>query len=369
MPWATLGERFDPRANSLNTIRLLLACTVAITHAGEIAYGHQPTFGATQLGGMAVDAFFVLSGFLVAASYCRLGSFWRYAWHRFLRVMPAFWLTLVLTAVVVAPALAVLEGRSAASVFTGSDPSWRYVMNNALLYIGPDDFGVAGLPRGTFTPGVVNGALWTLFYEATCYGLVAAFGLFGMLHRRPWVVAAVTALAWSSLMVQEAAGVELPGALFLRFFVVFLFGTLAYLVRDRLPITGVGALVALGVVVASVAVLQDYRALGAPAFAYLCLWAAVATPWLRRSPRWDLSYGMYVFHWPIQTLLVLAGATALGRIGYTAVALVLAATCAALSWRFVESPALRLKDMAPPWSRPPAADDAEADRALVGPRR
>lgn len=147
-------------------MRLLLASTVAVVHAGAIADGHQPRLGDTEVGALAVDAFFVLSGFLVTRSYLRLSGVGRYLWHRALRILPAFWVCLAVTTVALAPLLAHLEGREPASVFSGPHPAYRYLTDNALLPMR--DFGVAGLPTGTATPGVINGSLWTLLYEALC---------------------------------------------------------------------------------------------------------------------------------------------------------------------------------------------------------
>lgn len=340
------ADRFDSRANSLDALRLILATIVAVVHASAIHRGVQAEIGATELGELAVDGFFVLSGFLVARSFVRLKSVSRFAWHRALRILPLFWAVLLLTSFVVAPLLAILEGRPALSVFTGPDPAWRYALENMALYIAPDDFGVAGLPTGTAQPGVVNGALWTLFYEAVCYCLVAVLGVLGLLGaERRGAVLVVTLLVAAATLVQEFAAVELPGALFLRFFLVFLFGTLGYPYAERIRVTGWGAVLALAVLTASLLLLTDYRALGAPAFAYLCLWATVATPWLRGHLPWDLSYGMYVFHWPIQTLLVASGvAGVLGAAGYTVLAVLLAGGLAAASWRFLEAPILAHKN-------------------------
>jgi peptidoglycan/LPS O-acetylase OafA/YrhL len=91
--------------------------------------------------------------------------------------------------------------------------------------------------------------------------------------------------------------------------------------------------------------MSDYRLVGAVGFAYLCLYAAVRLP-LRGNPRWDLSYGLYVYHWPVHLLLALAGATALGEWAFAALGITLALGLAVLSWVFVEAPALRHKDAA-----------------------
>lgn len=345
-PPRSLATLFDPRANSLDLLRLILAATVAFVHASAIGFGHQPVLGHTEVGALAVDAFFVLSGFLVARSYLQLGSLGRFGWHRFLRIMPAFWMTLLITAFVVAPVLARLEGRSPLSALIGENPSYQYVLNNSALFMTTWD--VAGLPRGTFEPGVVNGALWTLFFEVVCYVLLAVMGLVGVLSSRRWLLPTAIVVVWVAIVLQATGLVEVRGELYLRFFLVFLLGAAAFVFGSRVPITGTLTVLSSVVVAGSLWAFTDYRVLGAPAFAYLCLVAVVRTPWLRRRPRADLSYGVYVLHWPIEVLLASAGATAAGVAGFTALSLLLAAAAATCSWYLVEAPALRHKGDPPP---------------------
>ncbi|WP_116112018.1 acyltransferase family protein [Austwickia chelonae] len=175
-------------------LRLLLAAFVAVAHGMQIAHGYQPRLGHTDLGTLAVDGFFVLSGFLVAGSFLRLSCPVRYARHRALRILPGFWTCLVVTALVMAPLLSVLEGGTPGQVFSGEAPSGLYVLDNAFLLIR--DYAVAGLPTGTHTPGVINGSLWTLWFEAVCYVLVMALGWAGGLRsgRRRLLVAVACAI-------------------------------------------------------------------------------------------------------------------------------------------------------------------------------
>ncbi|WP_432541562.1 acyltransferase family protein [Kineococcus sp. SYSU DK002] len=339
----TLAEAFDPRSNALDLLRLLLATTVAVVHTALIGTGRQPQAGSTDLGSLAVDGFFVLSGFLVARSYLRLNSLRRYLWHRALRILPGFWLSLLLTAGVVAPLLAVLEGRPATSVLTGPDSALDYLTRNASLQI--QQFGISGLAGGSGAPDVVNGSLWTLFFEACCYAIIAVLGVVGVLRRQRWLVLALLTVLWVLTVAATAGFNPLGSELMLRLGFVFLLGTAGYLFADRVPVRGWLAAVSLLLVVVGLHTLPDYRALGGPAFAYLCLWAVVRCP-LRPRLRWDLSYGTYVWHWPVAQVLFALGAATLTAVPFVVLGLAVTAVVATASWLLVERPALGWKDAA-----------------------
>ena len=339
----TLQQAFDPRANALDVLRLLLAGTVAMVHTMLLGFGHQPGAGATDVGSLAVDGFFVLSGFLVTASFLRLGSLRRYVWHRALRILPGFYVSVVLTAFVVAPLMAVLAGRAATSVFSGPDSALGYVTSNAGLLVR--QFGLAGLPGTGGSPDVVNGALWTLFFEACCYGIVAALGVVGVLRRRRWVVLVLLAGLWLATISATAGFNPFGSTIMLRFAFVFLLGTAGHLYADRIPVSGVLAWASAVLVVAGLALLPNHLALAGPAFAYLVLYAVVRLP-LRYRPRWDLSYGLYVWHWPVAQVLVLTGLTAVGTPLFVLLSVAVALGVAALSWTLVERPALSWKGAA-----------------------
>lgn len=354
----TLAAAFDPRRNSLSALRLLLAGTVALAHTLDLGFGSQPQAGSTDFGSLAVDGFFVLSGFLVARSYLRLDSLRRFAWHRALRILPGFWACLLGTGLVVAPLLAVLLGRPWTSVFSGEDSAWSYVVANAGLVM--TQFTVAGLPGTATSTDQLDGSLWTLAFEASCYAALGVLGVLGVLRRRRGLVLVLVAVLWA-LTAAPLAGLDvlghpllqrLHGPDVLRFGLVFLLGAAAHLHADRVPVRGVLALAGAGLVVAGLALLPDYRALAAPAFAYVVLYAVVRLP-LRWDPPWDLSYGVYVWHWPVAQLLTAAGAAALTRAPFVLLGLAVTAVLAAASWTLVERPALGLKDAAWVTGAPP----------------
>lgn len=352
----TLGDAFADRRNALGTVRLALALVVVASHAFLVI--GQAT-GPTQLAGAwAVNGFFALSGYLIAGSRLRLG-FGRFVWHRALRILPAFWVVLVVVAFVAAPLSTLAAGGGVWHV----PNAFGYVFGNASLWVtqlGVDDT-LRSVPYGTEW----NAPLWTLAHEATAY-LVAGLALtIAFVRRRPalWLGVAMAAFmvanvaAFGPVDVMSAlatAGVESPFTRVVLHAVrlggFFVAGMLLFALRDRVPLRwwlAVACAAALGVLFA----LDLTGIVGQPLFAYLVLWVGARLP-LRLGTRNDLSYGVYVWAFPVQQLLAVFGvAQAFGAVGSFAVATAITLVIAWASWRLVERPALTLKSASPPWRR------------------
>jgi peptidoglycan/LPS O-acetylase OafA/YrhL len=337
---ASLQDRFDPRSNSFDVLRMLFALLVAVAHGISAHTGWQPLLGSSGIGDFGLDGFFVLSGFLVTRSWFRLESFPRFAWHRFLRIMPGFWVCLVVVAFVAAPVAAAMQGMSPLQAFTGTPSAWTYVLENAgLLIVHYDIAGIlADLPKESS----FNGSLWTLAFEAFCYAIVGVLGALGLLRRRPALVPAAAAVLLALTAMQEAGLPVLLNERVIRLVLMFLLGAAAYLYADRIPLRGGLAAGAAGLFLLSLALFDDYRVLGAVPLAYLYLWAGTSLPAIRM--RTDLSYGVYIYHWPLQQILMLTALAAAPTAVFVPVSIALAVLPAAASWYLVERPALRHKD-------------------------
>jgi peptidoglycan/LPS O-acetylase OafA/YrhL len=337
---ASLQDRFDPRSNSFDVLRMLFALLVAVAHGISAHTGWQPLLGSSGIGDFGLDGFFVLSGFLVTRSWFRLESFPRFAWHRFLRIMPGFWVCLVVVAFVAAPVAAAMQGMSPLQAFTGTPSAWTYVLENAgLLIVHYDIAGIlADLPKESS----FNGSLWTLAFEAFCYAIVGVLGALGLLRRRPALVPAAAAVLLALTAMQEAGLPVLLNERVIRLVLMFLLGAAAYLYADRIPLRGGLAAGAAGLFLLSLALFDDYRVLGAVPLAYLYLWAGASLPAMRM--RTDLSYGLYIYHWPLQQILMLTALAAAPTAVFVPVSIALAVLPAAASWYLVERPALRHKD-------------------------
>ncbi|MGE5827968.1 MAG: acyltransferase family protein [Micromonosporaceae bacterium] len=375
--WPTLEHRYSTRANGFGALRLLLATTVLVAHALPLGPGW-PNLGYLEsrtqadAGTVAVLGFFVVSGFLITGSGLKFSGP-RFVWHRALRILPAYWVCLVVTAFAFAPIAALRERGTLAGLWTHPLSPQRYVLANAFVNVGQGSIGglLADNPFARIVPGpgAFNGSLWTLAYELACYGLVAALAATLVLRRAPRAVLLLAALgflvllndfvhadgwvthpAWHGTLGPLPLFGALSGRHLLYLGFAFLLGSAAYLYRDRLPMHGALAAVA-GVGLTTCWLFGGFWAFGLPLLAYVVLYAAVAVPGRVQAVgrHRDYSYGIYVYAFPVSQLAALFGVARYGFPVYLAVVLAITVALAALSWHLVEERCLRLKDWSPRW--------------------
>jgi peptidoglycan/LPS O-acetylase OafA/YrhL len=231
--------------------------------------------------------------------------------------------------------------RLAPAEYLASPGLWRFVAGTLATFKSslplPGVFGDNPLrfPMGT---------VWTLKYEVLCYVGVFVLGIAGLVRSRRLGLAVVVGLALALVLAEAghpgpSKGVETA----LRLPLIFACGAAAYQWRDRLRLSGAAALVLLLASVA-LATTPAYKAMLFVATAYGALWLAFS-PALARlglEPGGDLSYGTYLYGWPLQQALH-ALFPALAPLALTMPSIALTLAVAAASWHFVEKPALNLK--------------------------
>jgi peptidoglycan/LPS O-acetylase OafA/YrhL len=342
----TLGTTLDPRRNALNAVRLLLSVGVLFWHSFPLTGTADPVHSVRQLlSSISVDGFFAISGFLITASWIRQPRLLTYLQARILRILPAFWLCLLLTAAVLAPLSAVIEYGSLAGLSGRS--AVNYVLSNGYLQIR--QFGITGTLDSVPLRGVWNGSLWTLRWEFACYLGVAVLGLVKILERRGAIPALfLAAVGWLTLTTFRPTGNYYldTGP---RFAVMFLAGAVVFYARRFLPASWWMVIAAL-VAVAASSLLPDYRLVAALPLAYASITAGALCHSRRLQLHNDISYGMYVYAFPVQQMLAVMGLTRLGVVGFFMLATAATVPLAAGSWFFVERPALSLKKVLSPQS-------------------
>lgn len=337
------GRLRPDEPNAFTLLRFLAATLVVVGHSFPILGRPERGVLGESLGGLAVDIFFVMSGYLVTSAWQRRTSVLQYARNRALRIVPAYAGVALVTVLVLGPLVTTLP----LDAYLRSEATWLYLRNATFTVMR---FDLPGVFLTNPLPVVVNGSLWTLPIEATMYVAVVVLGLAGLLERRRLLLvlallAAVKYFAEPSLVARDVTlfGV-MPAASVVSFGIFFLLGALAWLWRETLVLR-VDVAAALLLVTWALPPSTVDRAVFTVAVAYATLLAA-RCPWTwatRFGRRRDLSYGLYLYAFPLQQCVVLVGGPGMPLVLHLALSMLLALGCAALSWRFVEQPALALK--------------------------
>ena len=345
----TLAEAAQGHDNNLNLLRVVAAMLVLVSHSVTIATGRADLepgreWMGLSLGDVAVDIFFVVSGFLVTGSLVRSNSLAKYAAARGLRIVPGLWVALLFTVLVVAFGFSALP----ASQVLSDPQTWRYLARNALI-VGNVDFNLPGAFEGNPFPHNVNASLWTLPVEVWMYIVLAAeWWLAGRFLRRlgPAGLTRVL-LATAVVLMAGALGLALAGhpSNSTRHAAEFFAAAWMYAVRDRIPLRLGAACVAAAVVLGAAMVSHGafeiaYRLL----LPYIVLYIAYVPAGLIRQYNriGDFSYGVYIYAFPFQqiTAALFPGISSWNLFFVSASMTTIAAI---LSWYLVESPSLELR--------------------------
>jgi peptidoglycan/LPS O-acetylase OafA/YrhL len=323
-------------------LRIVAALMVIFAHAFPLAGAPEPIWrkGSADIsfGVTGVDIFFVISGYLVYASWLRDPSPSRFVARRVARIWPGLVVMLLLTTLLMGPLVSTLSpARYLTDAGTGA-----YLLGSIFL------MPVWGLP-GVFQANLyhgINGSLWTLPIEVSAYAGILVAGQ--LLRARGWRAFTYTLAGLMTAMVLAGLGLAALGApvfavlyhwLDQPFFLFFFFGCLLYGGRDRIPLRWpvFGAAMAGMVVALLIGVM-------APVFLFLS-YAVVflstrrSAVWRRVTARGDPSYGIYIYAYPIQQLLVFMHLAHNGWILFAEASL-LSIALGYLSWHLVESRAL-----------------------------
>ncbi len=364
-PNATLeGLTQRDHDNNFDILRLFWAVVVLFSHCFALPQGgntHEPlavlTNGQTTFGSLAVDAFFVISGFLITQSWLRSKGFADYLRKRVLRIYPGFLIAALFCAFIIGP----LASASVTAYLHGFHLKvlarfvWSVLTLSQLML--PPVF--QHLPSS----GEINGSLWTIRYEFWCYLFLGALGALGLLKQRGAIAGLFlavllfhTAQEWfypgigqgnDVLKAGLLHGVELPllGNLdrWPRLLAFYLAGTVCYLYRERIPRSPRIAMVS--VVMLALCIRWGLNAMLPLCGAYLLLYIAGSSHPLGKAltQRADLSYGIYLYAYPVQQLLIQWLGPQINPFVLFVVAVPTVSALAWLSWTLVEQPVLRHK--------------------------
>jgi peptidoglycan/LPS O-acetylase OafA/YrhL len=336
-----LGDVAVGRDNNVRLIRHVAALAVILFHcyALNLRWPEDPLarlFPGVDLGSLGVQVFFALSGYLVTQSWCEHPSLRAFVLARALRIYPALVAATVVT-IVVAGVSSTLAWPDYLAAPQTLDYLWRTASGLTGTLMLPEVFTTNPFPRAP------NGSLWTLPVELRLYVGVLVAGALGVLARRPLALGAAVVAALALVYVPWPVSLWIDSVRIRSLAIIFVCGMLAFVWRSRIPLSRVAAAVALALYLTLPASFTRAVAI-LPLIAYVTLVAAFH-PRLRiaRFARGaDFSYGLYVYAFPIQQLLLWRW-PGLGIAPLFLVATPAIAAVAAMSWYGLERPALAWK--------------------------
>ena len=295
------------------------------------------------LGNVAVDLFFVTSGFLVVASLINRNNFIEFAWARFLRIFPALIVMLLITVFGVGMVFSSLP----ASEYLKDTGTYYYLARCASLFAG----ALYELP-GVFTDNpignAVNGSLWTLPHEVRFYALLAfawiALKAISSSHNNAFAKTTIVAyVALAAFQVHAVlTGYEPNKGVTLLF--MFMSGCMYYVFRDKISISNRLALVVAALLMLSLVEIKLFKIAYLFALPYLLFCLAYGPAGIIRNYNslGDYSYGVYIYAYPVQQSIA-ALFPGVGVISMIVFSTIITLILSVLSWHFVERRALLLK--------------------------
>lgn len=325
----------------IQSLRFLAAILVVVTHSFFYATERLvPTLGQWPYGGVGVDIFFVISGFvMVISSQKRLGAKngWKYfAARRLVRIVPMYWIA-------TASKIAIMVALPGAALHASLSPT--HVLSSFFFVPTRNE-------DGRVEP--LLGVGWTLTFEMFFY-LIFGLALFVYAQKAVWIASALmTSLFIGSFFrpVDWPLWAVYLDSIVLYFVIGMLIAKAAQAglsTRVLLPVAIVtGVVVAYGIISGDISMDPG----SAQRFAFVTLLVAVtvaAEPFIAgRVPKvisfyGNASYSLYLFH-PIVCPVVPVALSIIGvRVGWISVvgSIIVALVASAIVYRFVEDPLTR----------------------------
>lgn len=328
--------------NSLDLLRLVAATLVLYSHQYALLGLPEPSFfGWTSFGGAGVTIFFFLSGVLVWSSWARDSDLQRFFVRRSLRIFPALGVVVLCSVFLLGPAFSTLR---LTNYFAASE-TWRYL--STVLFLPGNT--LPGVFSNHPLPLEVNGSLWTLRVEFLCYITVAVLGSLKVAPQGLLIAANLLLVVLLASFAPLITGVRF--APHFEMIAVFWWGVFYGYYRRQPWNASTGSKLTWGFVVAA---LLGFSLLGARELERMAMLACaaalvhlafkVSTGAKLTDPLGDLSYGLYIFAFPVQQMVVHWGKGRDWSFGvYFSLSLLVTGGLAYASWHLVEKRALRFK--------------------------
>lgn len=347
----TVGFLFgNGKENNFDIIRISASIIVIISHSFPLVGLPDPLLriiGYASGGGLSVAVFFAISGFLVTRSIER-NSLSSYVIARTLRIFPALLVVLLFDAFIIGPIFTTLPINEYFS-------DYLFGAHLRTFFLFSFNTALPGVFNNNPYPTWVNGSLWSLPYEFFLYLLLPLCFISGLLSKKlNWALCAMSVIGYFFAKSGLAGlnytdqGTPIIGAIYpyliLEYGTFFVVGSSMWLYRDRIPLSFAGVFVLFALAWGGFSYRGGYLAycLLVP---YATLWCALALPKLIDLRKiGDLSYGIYIFAFPVQQSFVALHDGQISATHLTIITIPVVLTLAYASYWTIERPAMQVRN-------------------------
>lgn len=338
----------NSRSNNFDIIRFLAAFLVILKHSNALLGQEQSLISHHNLPFLGVPIFFTISGYLITISAINSKNTIVYFWKRLLRIIPGLAVALLFTVFILGPIISQINIQD----YFSNPLTYRHLLMVSLYKM---ENSIPNLFSDNLLTGV-NGSLWTLKYEFTCYILVFVLITFRA-HKFKYFmllffIGGISARIYLgdnfydyNYRNQYALGHNIMYLVQWGFY--FFAGMIFYLFKDKIPLKGKLVLIATIIYILILWIDADLLTYYQYVFIPYALFYISFIPSKLNNfgKHGDFSYGMYIYAFPIQqTFIVLLGAS-IHPLLLTLISAITVFCLSYLSWNFVEKPCLKLKNL------------------------
>lgn len=333
------------RDNNFNLVRFLAATAVLLSHCYPLT-GHDAEeplrFIGSSLGTIAVDVFFLVSGFLVTKSLEAREKLLPFYWARVVRIFPGLMSAILVCAFPIGLNFTALSTEQ----YLRDEQLFEFLRKNLVVLFGVR-YQLPGLFETNPYQGVVNGSIWTLPWELKMYLLLSGIAFVFRARKRAGIaIIAAATMSWY-LLQHFSVGPQPPfNTIALRLATFFFAGSLFYLVREHVNMDKTAFYGAASFLIGAAITEQQelFFVLYTLLLPYIVLYLAYVPGGSIRSFNrlGDYSYGIYIYAFPVQQVIVQLTPGA-NPTGLFLPALGVTLLFAAASWHLVEKPCLNFK--------------------------
>ncbi|OGQ98057.1 MAG: hypothetical protein A2505_03695 [Deltaproteobacteria bacterium RIFOXYD12_FULL_55_16] len=331
------------RNNNFNLIRFVAASMVLYSHSFALATGSITGEPFVDILGMfvsniAVDIFFVISGFLVTQSLLNRRNLIDFISARIFRIYPGLIVSVVFCVFIVGLYFTTLSMQS----YLSDRETYRFLFKNSSLIFGLSDGYLPGVFENIPLKKAVNGSLWTLPLEIKMYAILAFVGVI-LVGIKKWsgrnfFRQAIVALAFMAIMANIFNYFSpFMNRKLLHLFLMFFTGSAFYLLRNRIVMSNRLAAIMFSALLFALVAQKGFLVLYVMFIAYLVIYLAFIPSGIIRqfNQLGDYSYGLYIYAFPVQQAIASLIPGVSVRVMFM-LSFIVTLFFAVLSWHFIE---------------------------------